>query len=73
MTSAHVENGQSREASLIESEDSWREASHTIDTVIGAAEWLARAGYQIRMSIEGEGWHQDPFKNYLVQFFVNHW
>lgn len=57
MTSAHVENSQSHEVSLIESEDSWREASHTIDTDIDAAEWLARAVYQIRISIKGEGWH----------------
>lgn len=57
MMSAHVENSQSHEASLIESEDSWREASHTIDTDIDAAEWLARAVYQIRINIEGEEWH----------------
>lgn len=57
MTSADVENSQSHEASLIESEDSWREASHTIDTVTGVAEWLERAVYQIRVSIEREGWH----------------
>lgn len=57
MMSVLLEAGQSWEASLIESEDSWKEASHTIDAVTGTAEWLARAMYQIRVSIEGEGWH----------------
>lgn len=57
MMSILLETGQSREASLIESEDSWKEASHTVDAVTGTAEWLAWAMYQIRVTIEGEGWH----------------